>query len=564
MRTLHLIIVLFCVACGSGSEPPQEYVEQGRGIIADHAMVVCAHPAAAKIGQQILKKKGNAVDAAVATQLALAVCYPNAGNLGGGGFMIVRLKDGSTDALDFREVAPSGATRDMFLDKDGEVREGVSLETGLAVGIPGTVDGIFKAHAKYGHLPFAELIQPAIDLARNGFEVTALQAEELNDLDSLFRVRNPGYHYFEKETPWQYGDILKQEHLARTLEHIRDLGRDGFYKGETAEAIVKASARTGGIITAEDLSAYNATWRKPVEDTYRKYRIISMPPPSSGGVILLQMLKMLENYEVASLGFQSPDAMHLIVEVEKRAYADRAQHLGDPDFWKVPLDNMLDKNYLKERMANYQPTATRISDSIHAGAFTEHEETTHLSVIDADGNAVSLTTTLNDNYGCKIFADEAGFLLNNEMDDFNAKPGVPNMYGLVGGEANAVAGGKRMLSSMTPTIVERDDKLWMVIGSPGGSTIITSVLQGFLNVAEFKMTMQEAVEAPRFHHQWLPDLLQVEEGRISSQVLHALEARGHRIKDRGPMGRVDAILIMDDGKLEGGADPRGDDTAEGF
>ncbi|MCB9447168.1 MAG: gamma-glutamyltransferase [Flavobacteriales bacterium] len=527
-------------------------------------MVVCAHPVAARIGREILQKGGNAVDAAVAVQAALAVCYPNAGNLGGGGFMVLRWNDGRTESLDFREKAPQKAHEDMFLDGQGYVIPELSLGSGLSSGVPGSVDGWAESHRKYGKLSWQEVIQPAIDIARNGFHITAMQAHEMNSLDSLFRVRNPQSNYFKHDQPWVKDDLLKQEDLAQCLERIRDQGRDGFYTGETAKQIIQTIHATGGIMTDVDLNTYQSVWRQPVIGAYKGRQIISMPPPSSGGIVLLQMLTMLEDQPLTSMGFQSPDYMHMLAEVERLAYADRAVHLGDPDYWDVPQKQLLDPIYLKERVKSIKPVATS-SDSINAGVFIkESEQTTHLSIVDKEGNAVAVTTTLNASYGSKIFVKGCGFLLNNEMDDFSSKPGVPNLYGLTGGRANAIKGGKRMLSSMTPTIILKEGKLHMVLGSPGGSTIITSVMQTFLNVEEFGMSLQEAIDTPRFHHQWIPDEIQVEQGRFSWDVLHALEARGHNIYVREPIGRVDGIMVRADGKLEGAADPRGDDKAEGF
>ena len=528
-------------------------------------MVVSAHPEASKIGAGILKAGGNAVDAACAVEFALAVAYPDAGNIGGGGFMVIRTKDGKSYALDYRERAPLKADRDMYLDENGEVVKGLSLDSHLAVGVPGTVDGIIKAHARFGKLPFKDVIQPAIDLARNGFPITEKQSKRLNKYKKDFIKMNVVTPVFVKDEPWKKGDILKQPQLAHTLELIRDKGRDGFYKGETAAALVRQMQKYDGLITQKDLDGYSSVWRKPITGQYKNYGIISMPPPSSGGVALMQLLEIVEPYPLKEWGWHDARTIHLMVEAERRVYADRAEYLGDPDFYKVPVTGLLNKKYLKERMKNFDPEKATPSSEIKCGnpSGYESEETTHYSVVDMDGNAVSVTTTLNRSYGSKIVVEDAGFLLNNEMDDFSMKPGVPNSYGLVGGEANSIQPGKRMLSSMTPTIVEKDGKLFMVVGSPGGSTIITSVFQTILNVVEHDMNMQEAVTASRFHSQWLPDVVYYEKGGFPDSLKQRIEQMGHELKERSSIGRVDAILCLPDGSLQGGADPRGDDTAVG-
>ncbi len=528
-------------------------------------MVVSAHPEASKSGAEILKQGGNAVDAASAVEFSLAVCYPVAGNIGGGGFMVIRLNDGKSYTLDFREKAPLKGHRDMYLDKNGKVVDGLSLYSRLAVGVPGTVDGIIKAHSRFGKLPFKDVIQPAIDLARNGFPITEKQAERLNAYKERFLKMNDAKPVFVKEGKWHAGDTLKQPELAVTLESIRDKGRAGFYQGKTATSLIKEMQKHDGLITQKDLDDYKSVWREPVTGKYKNYKIISMPPPSSGGIALLQLLGMTEPYPLSKWGWHDIRTVHLMVEAERRVYADRAEFLGDPDFYKVPEKGLLDKEYLKERMKDFNPEKAIPSSGIkHGNPYKyESEETTHFSVVDGSGNAVSVTTTLNRGYGTAIVVDGAGFLLNNEMDDFSVKPGVPNSYGLIGGEANSVQPGKRMLSSMTPTIVEKDGKLFMVVGSPGGSTIITSVFQTILNVVEHGMTMQEAVTASRFHSQWLPDLIYYEKGGFPDSLKMQLEKMGHKLKERNSIGRVDAILRYPDGSLEGGADPRGDDTVAG-
>ena len=524
-------------------------------------MVVTAHPEASKVGLNILKQGGNAVDASIAIQLALAVVYPNAGNLGGGGFMVLRNADGSSDALDFREKAPKKAHRNMYLDKKGAVIENLSFFGGLASGVPGTVDGLFKAHAKYGKLDFNKLIDPAIELASNGFAITAQQAEEFNAIKEYLDKYSPNNNYLRKDSAWKAKELLIQKDLANTMQLIKEKGRDGFYRGETAEKIIKAVERSGGIMSLEDLFSYEAKWRMPISGYYKNFQFISMPPPSSGGIALYQLFNMLENYRLDTMQHNGTNYMHILAEAERRVYADRSVHLGDDDFYPVPHKNLTDSLYLLSRMKNFNWNKANISDSIKEGKFVkESEETTHFSVVDENGNAVSVTTTLNGSYGSMVFVDDSGFLMNNEMDDFSAKPGVPNYYGLIGAEANAIESEKRMLSSMSPTIISKDRKLFMVVGTPGGSTIITSVLQTVLNVIEFKMNMQEAVAASRFHHQWKPDKIFVEKGEIDSLILKSLELKGHQIQERSPIGRVDAILIKDDGSLEGGADPRGDDA----
>lgn len=564
-KLLSLLIALAFVAC----QPVEEVSLENRGKITDQAMVVSAHPLASKVGREVMQKGGNAVDAAIATQLALAVVYPGAGNIGGGGFMVSRMANGETASLDYREKAPGAGGRDMYLDTNGDVISMASVRGHLAAGVPGTVAGLEAAHRKYGKLDWASLVQPAIDLAANGWALTAREASGLNRNRKVFIEYNtvsPDFFLAEEGVEWKEGDTVSIPELAKTLELIRDNGRDGFYKGKTAELIVAEMERGNGLISLEDLEQYDAEWRKPVTGRYRGYEFISMPPPSSGGIALAQLFNAIEPFDLGEMGFHSPEAIHLMVEAERRAYADRAAHLGDPDFYDVPREGMTDRNYTKSRMASFNRNSATPSTEIGAGtpAPKESEETTHLSVVDQWGNAVSVTTTLNGGMGSKVFVGGAGFLLNNEMDDFSAKPGTPNMYGLVGGEANAIAPGKRMLSSMTPSIVAKDGNLFMVVGTPGGSTIITSVFQTIVNVIDFDMTMQQAVAARRFHHQWLPDIIQTEQNALDSLVISSLEAKGHQLRAGGTIGSVDAILVLSNGKLEAGADPRGDDTAEGY
>lgn len=568
-KVLYTLIFLVssCLfsACKTSSPRPPFAID--KSVKTNQAMVVSAHPLASQIGVDILKKGGNAVDAAIAVQFALAVTYPVAGNIGGGGFMIYRGQSGEMAALDFREKAPAAAHRDMYLDSLGNVIDGLSVNGHLAAGVPGTVDGMFRAFEKYSKLKdMNALIEPSIKLAAEGFPVTQMQADRLNKFKERFEKYNTQNPIFIKDEPWKMNDLMVQKDLAKTLQAIKDHGESGFYEGAVADLIVAEMKAGGGIITLEDLKNYSAEWRTPVQTDYRGYTISSMPPPSSGGIALSQLLEMVEDHPLGEMGFHSKEAIHLMVEAERRVYADRATHLGDSDFYPVPIQEMMNAEYLDNRMIDFNTNAATDSDSILAGVITpkESEETTHFSIIDAEGNAVSITTTINSGYGSKTVVSGAGFLLNNEMDDLSAKPGVPNIFGLIGNEANAIEPGKRMLSSMTPTIVTKDGKLFMVVGTPGGSTIITSVFQCIVNVIDFGMTMSESVSAGRFHHQWLPDKIQHEAGAVPDSVINDLKAMGHEVKERSSIGRVDAILVLPNGQLEGAADHRGDDHAAGF
>ena len=558
-----LIFILPGPIAGAQSLKVDRYNYQiKKNVVCGNGAVVSAHTLASEAGLQILKEGGNAVDAAIATQLALAVVYPGAGNIGGGGFMVAHLKNGKNISIDYREMAPAAASRDMYLDANGNPQLHLSQNGHLAAGVPGTVAGLF-ASMKYAKLPFRKLIQPAIELAEKGFAVSEAQARSFNNSRDEFIKLNTTTPVFVKDNLWKAGDTLVQTDLANTLKRIRDLGAKGFYEGVTARLIVEEMKKGNGIITKNDLKNYKAKHRTPIVFKYKDNTIVTMPLPSSGGIILQQMMKMIEKRNVAAMKFNTVQSVQLMTEIERRAYADRANFLGDPDYVKVPIKTLVSDKYLNERMKDYEPGKAGNSVDIKAGNITEREETTHLSVIDKEGNAVAVTTTLNGGYGSRTVVSGAGFLLNNEMDDFSVKPGVPNMYGAVGNEKNAIAPGKRMLSSMTPTIVLKNDQPYLVVGTPGGTTIPTSVFQTLINILEFGMNTNDAVNKPKFHHQWLPDRIDVEKG-FPEDVKKQLTGMGYTLRERGEIGRTEVIKKPASKKIEAVADKRGDDHAAGY
>ncbi|MDG2341714.1 MAG: gamma-glutamyltransferase [Cytophagales bacterium] len=553
-----LISIFFILSCN----------EIKKETIYKKGMVSSAHPIASKVGLDILKNGGNAFDAAIGVHFALSVVYPNAGNIGGGGFAVYRLNDGEVGSLDFREKAPLKSYKDMYISNSDDgltVVDKKSKIGHLASGVPGSVDGMVKLYEKFGSLDWKLLLEPSIEMAKNGFSLTHKQSNSLNRVMILFDSINDSEVSFVKEIKWKENDILVQKNLSKTLERIRDKKRDGFYSGLTADYIVNEMKKGDGIISYEDLNNYSSIWRKPIIGKYKDHKIISMAPPSSGGIALLQLLHGAEKLNVGNYEHNSLEYINTIAEIESRVYADRSTYLGDSDFYNVPIDDLIDNKYLDNRFSSIDPSTKTPSNQIKEGniQFNESEETTHFSIVDEYGNAVSLTTTINGAYGSKVVVENAGFILNNEMDDFSVKPGYPNMFGLIGGEANSIEPNKRMLSSMTPTIIEKNDNLYMVLGTPGGSTIITSVFQTILNVIDFNMGMQEAVDAKKFHHQWLPDFLVVEKNTLNTNLNENLKKMGHKINERSSLGRMDCILI-ENGILEGGADKRGDNTALGY
>ncbi|HAE71156.1 MAG: gamma-glutamyltranspeptidase [Polaribacter sp. BACL8 MAG-120531-bin13] len=554
-----LFAIIILNVCCKTEVPPS-------GLVTENAMVVSARQEASAIGSAILARGGNAFDAMVATELALAVAYPFAGNLGGGGFMVYRKANGDVGSIDYREKAPASAHRDLYLDEVGNVIPGMSTLGATAVGVPGTIAGITEVHAKMGSLPFEEILAPVIALAKKGVVVTEKQARSMASQREIIAKISGEQSLFAQN--YVAGDTIKYTALANTLTAIAKAGRKAFYEGEMAEKIASFIQERGGFITTEDLANYEAVWRQPVIFNYKDLRIISMSPPSSGGVTMHQIFKMIEPYDIKSFGHNSPEAIQLFTEASRRAYADRNFFLGDPDYSPIPLDVILSNAYLKKRMTNFSFDKATLSSEVSHGdvQIIESEETTHYSIVDQDGNAVSVTTTLNGAFGSKLYSEELGFFFNNEMDDFSAKAGVPNMFGLIGAEANSIEPGKRMLSSMTPTIVEKEGKLWMVVGTPGGSTIITAVAQTILNAYEHGLSMQDAVNAPRFHHQWLPDTVVFEPEGFSKSTLATLKEKGYLINEERSriIGKVDAIRVLKSGQLEAGADPRGDDAAVGF
>jgi len=558
MRSILILILSFLIiSCDNGYSPT----------------VVSARKEASEIGVEIMKNGGNAYDAMIAVHLALAVVHPTAGNIGGGGFFVYSNSDGTSGSLDFREMAPGKAYKDMYLDKNGNVIPDMSTLGGAAVGVPGSISAIFEIHSKFGSLPIEDLFEPAIKLATEGFIVTEKQSSSLTGKLDDFILINGNNSLYSKR--YYKGDTIKNEEFAKTLSKIANNGPKAFYQGEIAEMIVSEVIESGGIMTMEDLKNYRSIWRDPVKFKYKELDIISMSLPSSGGILLGQMLKAIEDYDISSFGHNSLKAIQLMTEVERRAYADRSHFMGDPDFMNLPVYELIDKNYVQERMNNFSWEKATPSSEIKHGdiVLNESDETTHYSIIDKDGNAVSVTTTLNNSYGSKVYVEGAGFFLNNEMDDFSSKPGHPNFYGLIGSEANSIQPKKRMLSSMTPTIVLKNNKPSLIVGTPGGSTIITSVFQTILNVYEFDMNIKDAVNAPRFHHQWLPDVIIIEKNSADNTIDSLLREKNYNViplpfeydmsgmSPRSSIGAVDAIFIDDKGNVSGGADSRGDDFA---
>jgi gamma-glutamyltranspeptidase/glutathione hydrolase len=553
MRYLLALIVFFIfLSCGNEYTPT----------------VVSARKDASDIGVEIMKKGGNAFDAMIGVQLALSVSHPTAGNIAGGGFMVYKLKDGTDGTLDFRETAPADSSEKMYQDENGNVIPGLSSIGGLAVGVPGTVSAIFEIHKKFGSLPIEELFQPSIELAEKGYLVTKYLEDELNEKRDDFIKLNGKNSLYSKE--YKSGDTIFNKMYANTLREIMNKGSDGFYKGKVAEDMIETISKSGGIMTMEDLSEYQSVWRDPVRFKYKEYDIISMSFPSSGGVILGQMMKAIENFDLSKIKHNSPEYVQLLTEIERRAFADRSDLMGDPDFMKLPVYEFMDKEYVESRMKNFSWDQATPSSEIKPGEiiFNESYETTHFSIVDKEGNAVSVTTTLNNSFGSKVYVENSGFFLNNEMDDFSSKPGYPNFFGVIGSEANSIQPKKRMLSAMTPTIVLKYNKPHLILGSPGGPSIITSVFQTILNVVEYNMDVNKAVSSPRFHHQWYPDLIVMENEAYSDELNSILSKKNYLIVKlpieeetlgvykRSDIGAVDAILINENGEVFGGADLR--------
>ena len=526
------------------------------------AAVTSAHPLASMVGAAIMEDGGNAFDAAIAVQFTLAVVFPGAGNIGGGGFLLSRNKEGVLMGIDFREAAPSKAHRDMYLDEKGNPIEGMSKLGASASGVPGSVAGMFSAHP-FAKKTMKQLLQPAYELAADGFVITESEARSLNAERKNFIKHSAQASAFTRKENWKAGDTLYQPELAATILRIQQNGKAGFYEGETAAMIVEEMKNSKGVISLEDLKIYTPKFRKPIEFDYRGYHIISFAPPSSGGILIAQMMQMIAPYPVSVMGANTFESVSLMVEAQRRAYADRAEHMGDPDFWKVPTKTLTSNAYAQERMKDYQPGVAGNSKMIQAGVAKESEETTHFSVIDEAGNMVSVTTTLNGGYGNKTIVGGAGFLLNNEMDDFSVKPGVPNMYGALGGEANSIQPGKRMLSSMTPTLVTKNNQPYINIGTPGGTTIPNQVYEGLVNIIDHNMSLKAAIDAPRFHHQHIPDNINVE-ADFPEKTINALKEKGYIVNKRYAFGRMDGIMILPNGNRVAAGDKRGDDSVAGY
>ena len=553
MRFFILFLVsIFIISCTNNYNPT----------------VVSARKDASEIGLKIMEDGGNAFDAMIAVQLALSVSHPTAGNISGGGFMVYKLSDGSEGSLDFREKAPNSSSADMYLDEDGNVIPGLSSLGGLAVGVPGTISAIFDIHEKFGLLPIEDLFKPSIELAENGFLVTKYLEDELNEKRNVFIMMNGEESLYSKN--YKEGDTIKNNNYAQTLIKIMNEGKDGFYSGEVAEDMIETISKKGGIMTLNDLLDYESIWREPVKFKYKDYDIISMSFPSSGGILLGQMMKAIEKFDLSKITHNSAEYIQLLTEIERRAFADRSDLMGDPDFMNLPVYEFMDEEYIEDRMKSFSWEEATPSSEIKPGEviFNESDETTHFSIIDKNGNAVSVTTTLNNSFGSKVYVENSGFFLNNEMDDFSSKPGFPNFFGVLGSEANSIQPGKRMLSAMTPTIVLKNNKPKLILGSPGGPSIITSVFQTILNVIEYEMDVNEAVSAPRFHHQWYPDLIVMEENVSSYEVDSVLKSKNYLlvklpieedtlgVYKRSNIGAVDAILIDDFKNVSGGADSR--------